>query len=219
MSAFLFQSWTDEQKRLLHAYQALLLDFNRRVNLISRAADAKAVRMHCLHGLFLTYRRFPPGAVVMDWGTGGGLPAIPLAIACPDIRVIAVDKAEKKAQALRAMVRRLGLANVTVWRGDAGAFPAAEQVPCDSDYVYSASRAVAPLREVWAWHRRVARPCARPLEADTWRPAALCLKGGDLSDEIASVAGEADIERIDLADMDPRPWFRDKALLVCTPRC
>ncbi len=213
-----FRSWTAEQKQLLNAYQAMLLEFNRRVNLISREADAEAVRMHCLHCLFLTCRRFPPGAVVIDWGTGGGLPAIPLAIACPDIRVIAIDKVEKKAQALRAMIRRLGLANATVWRGDAGAFSAAEQAQCDSGYVYSASRAAAPLRDVWAWHRRVARPCARLLDADTWRPAAICLKGGDLSDEIASVAGEADVERIDLANMDPRPWFRDKAILVCAPR-
>ncbi len=218
MSGDPFQSWTGGQLRLLNAYQAMLLDFNRRVNLVSRGADAEAIRMHCRHALFLTHRRFPPGAVVIDWGTGGGLPAVPLAIACPDIRVVAVDKVEKKAQALRAIIRRLGLANATVWRGAAEVFPADEPARYASDYVYSVSRATAPLRDVWAWHRRVARPCARPPDAGAWRPGALCLKGGDLADEIASVATEADVERIDLADMDPRAWFRDKAILACTPR-
>lgn len=218
MSRDPFRSWTDEQKRLLNAYQEMLLDFNRRVNLVSRDADAEAVRMHCLHCLFLTCRRFPSGAVAVDWGTGGGLPAVPLAIACPDIRVIAVDKVGKKAQALRLMIRRLGIANVEVWRGLAGAFPADEQIAGAADCVYSVSRGAAPLRDVWAWHRRIARPCSRPLAADAWRPGAICLKGGDLTEEIASVEGEADVERIDLAEMDPRAWFRDKALLACTPR-
>ncbi len=209
-----FRQLSDEQRRLLDAYQAMLLDFNRRINLISRDADAEAARMHCLHCLFLTYRRFPPGAVVVDWGTGGGLPAVPLAIACPDIRVIAVDKVEKKVQVLRAMIRRLGLANIAARHSLAETFDTDTPAEC----TYSVSRATAPLRDLWGWHRRIAQPCARPIDADTWRPGVICLKGGDLTDEIASVAGEADIERIELADMDPRPWFRGKAMLACAPR-
>ncbi len=209
-----FRQLSDEQRRLLDAYQAMLLDFNRRINLISRDADAEAVRMHCLHCLFLTYRRFPPGALVVDWGTGGGLPAVPLAIACPHIRVIAVDKVEKKVQALRAMIRRLGLANIAVRHSLAETFAA----DTPAEYTYSVSRATAPLRDLREWHDRIAQPCARPIDADTWRPGVICLKGGDLTDEMASVAGETDIERIELADMDPRPWFRDKAILACAPR-
>ena len=209
-----FQPLIDEQRRLLNAYQAMLLDFNRRINLISRDADAEAVRMHCLHCLFLTYRRFPPGAVVVDWGTGGGLPAVPLAIACPDIQVIAVDKVEKKVQALRAMIRRLGLANIVARHSLAETFDADTHAQC----TYSVSRATAPLRDLWGWHCRIARPFALPMDADTWRPGVICLKGGDLTDEMASLADEADIERIELADMDQRPWFRDKAILACAPR-
>ena len=209
-----FRPLSDEQRRLLNAYQTMLLDFNRRINLISRDAGAEAVRMHCLHCLFLTCRRFPPGAVVIDWGTGGGLPAVPLAIACPDIQVVAVDKVGKKVQALRAMIRRLGLANIRVWHGPAEAFVADTHAEC----TYSVSRATAPLRDLWGWHDRIARPFAGPMAADTWRPGMICLKGGDLTDEVASIAGEADIERIELADMDPHPWFRDKAMLACTAR-
>ena len=209
-----FQPLIDEQRRLLEAYQAMLLDFNRRINLISRDADAEAVRMHCLHCLFLTCRRFPPGAVVVDWGTGGGLPAVPLAIACPDIQVIAVDKVEKKVQALRAMIRRLGLANIVARRSLAETFDA----DMHAESTYSVSRATAPLRDLWGWHCRIARPFARPMDADTWRPGVICLKGGDLTDEMASLSDEADIERIELADMDRRPWFRDKAILACAPR-
>ena len=209
-----FQQLIDEQQRLLNAYQVMLLDFNRRINLISRDADEEAVRMHCLHCLFLTYRRFPPGAVVVDWGTGGGLPAVPLAIACPDIQVIAVDKVEKKVQALRAMIRRLGLANIVARHSLAETFDADTHAQC----TYSVSRATAPLRDLWGWHRRIAWPFARPMGADTWRPGVICLKGGDLTDEMASLSDEADIERIELADMDRRPWFRDKAILACAPR-
>ena len=209
-----FRRLIDEQRRLLDAYQAMPLDFNRRINLISRDADAEAVRMHCLHCLFLTYRRFPPGALVVDWGTGGGFPAVPLAIACPDIQVVAVDKVGKKVQALRAMIRRLGLANIMVRHSPAETFAADTHAEC----TWSVSRATAPLRDLWGWHGRIARPFAGPMAADTWRPGMICLKGGDLTDEMVSIAGEADIERIELADMDPRPWFRDKAMLACVAR-
>lgn len=209
-----FRQLSDEQRRLLNAYQAMLLDFNRRINLVSRDADAETIRMHCLHCLFLTCRRFPPGAAVVDWGTGGGLPAVPLAIACPDIRVIAVDKVGKKVQALRAMIRRLGLSNIAVRHSSAETFDMDAHAEC----AWSVSRAAAPLRDLWTWHSRIARPCTRPIDADAWRPGVICLKGGDLTDEMASIAGEADIERIELADMDARPWFRDKAMLSCVAR-
>ena len=167
---------TAEQREQLAAFERQLVQFNRRHNLISRETEAAFAERHVMHSLVLAHRRFPDGSVVVDWGTGGGLPAIPLAIVFPTVEVHAVDAVGKKIQAVRAMGRRLGLANLHPWHGRAEDWPGTTH--------FSVSRATAPLRDLWRWHER-ARSTERPVrEHETWRPGLICLKGGDLTDEI-----------------------------------
>ena len=111
-------------------------------------------------------------------GSGGGLPAIPLAAAFPAVTVHAVDAVEKKIQAVRTMGRRLGLDNLHPWHGRAEAWPGGA--------VFSVSRATAPLVDLWTWHVRIRRAADRAGEGH-WRPGLVCLKGGDLGDEIAAL--------------------------------
>lgn len=111
----------------------------------------------------------------MDWGTGGGLPAIPLAIACPKVTVFAVDSVGKKVRAVRTFARRLGLDNLFGWDGRAEKWTGTAH--------YSVSRATAPLADLWSWHRRVVEPFD-DASADDWPQGLICLKGGDLSEEI-----------------------------------
>lgn len=210
MSCDPFERLDDRQRHLLEAFEQLLLDFNRRINLVSRQDEQHVFVHHIVHCLYLTYRRFPEGCTIVDWGTGGGLPAIPLAIAVPDVEIIAVDAVDKKVRAVRAMARRLGLDNVDARRGRAEAFTA--------EAAYSVSRAAARLPDLWAWHRRVAQPTRVNGRGGFWRPGLLCLKGGDIQGEIAEVADSATVEQIALSGLDARPYFHDKLLLACTPK-
>ena len=170
----------DAQRATLGVYAAEVERLNLRVNLISRPASHADVERHVRHCLALATRPFPDGAVVVDWGSGGGLPAVPLAVAFPEIQVVAVDAVGKKTEAVKLFARRLGLENLTVWNGRAQAYdgPAPH---------YSVSRATAPLATLWAWHARVAQPLD-VAPADAWAPGLVCLKGGDLTAEAAALA-------------------------------
>ena len=163
----------------LRAYASELVRINQQINLISAATEDEIWKRHIRHCLTLTQQDFPQGSVVVDWGSGGGLPALPLAIACPHLTVHAVDSVRKKMQAVQMMARRLGVENVHAHHARAEAW---EGGPVH----YSVSRATAPLVDLWRWHVRVATPWA-DVPANAWMPGLLTLKGGHLSEEIAEL--------------------------------
>lgn len=164
----------------LAAYADLLRHYNARLNLIARTDVAHVEERHVLHCLALTRKPFPAGATVVDWGTGGGLPLIPLAIVFPEVAFTGVDAVEKKTLAVRAMARSLGLANVEAWHGRAEAFR--------TPHTHSVSRATAPLADLWRWHAPAAAPMETP--ADAWPAGLVVLKGGDLTAERAALDAE-----------------------------
>jgi 16S rRNA (guanine527-N7)-methyltransferase len=174
-----FERLTAGQREQLDAFEEELLRFNQRVNLISPETEDDFRTRHLLHCLTLTVREFPDGCTIVDWGTGGGLPAIPLAICFPEVTVVGVDSVGKKSRAVRTIARRLGLENCFTWNGRAEAWT--------GEAHHSVSRATAPLADLWRWHCRVAVPLADALSDDAWPPGLLALKGGDLSDEIADL--------------------------------
>lgn len=207
------QRLDDEQIERLRVYEALLREINQHINLVSREDESHLFERHILHSLALTARPFVDDSTLIDWGTGGGLPAIPLAIACPDVRIVAVDAVTKKVHAVRTMARRLGIENLDTWNGPADEFPGRTD--------YSVSRATAPLSRLWTWHARAARsPTSGGLQ-DTWKPGLLCLKGGDLSDEVAAlkkVAPRIAVVQHRLADLSrdyASPFFQEKCLVEC----
>lgn len=199
---------SDEQQEKLREFGALLVELNQNINLISREDEDAVFKHHILHCLSLTYRAFPSGSVVVDWGTGGGLPALPLAIAFPDVLFIGVDAVEKKTQAVRAMARRLGLDNVVSWHGRAESF--------DGRADYSVSRATAPLSELWSWHERVATSSVNKVEAGLWKPGLTCLKGGDLTEEMGSLPQNVGVEEIRLDSLLDDDYYAEKVILQCT---
>jgi 16S rRNA (guanine527-N7)-methyltransferase len=151
----------------LRAFEALARDFNRKINLYSKESVREFWLRHVQHSLALAIREFPGGARVVDWGTGGGLPGIPLAITFPQVEFVLVDSVRKKTQAVRTMARQLGLQNVDVWNGRADEWGGTSH--------YNVSRATAPLSDLWAWSQRV----LVPIEAGQreWQGGLLCLKG------------------------------------------
>lgn len=197
---------TPAQQKQLECYAQLLQQVGRRHNLVSRETLSDVRRRHLLHCLALTWRPLPPGSVVVDWGTGGGLPAIPLAIAFPEITVHAVDAVQKKVLAVRTMARRLGLTHLQAHHTRAECWKGAAH--------YSVSRATASLATLWTWHRQVARPLITP--PDVWKPGLLALKGGDLSEELAALEQQDPAVHVTLLPLDQLlgdPFFTAKYLV------
>jgi 16S rRNA (guanine527-N7)-methyltransferase len=197
-----FDELTAEQEKQLDAFEEQLLRFNQRLNLISSESERQFRVQHLLHCLTLTVRDFPDGCTIVDWGTGGGLPAIPLAICYPEVRVVGVDSVGKKSRAVRTIARRLGLENCFTWNGRAEEWT--------GEAHYSVSRATAPLADLWRWHGRVAVSLDGAPSDDEWPTGLLALKGGDLSDEVADLRGadpDVAIERRPLDELLGRNGF------------
>ncbi len=164
-----------EQLSQLEQYAALLLEWNAKVNLISRKDEENVIAKHLLHSLALampTVCVLPPGPCkVLDIGTGGGMPGIPLKIARPEYEVLLLDSIAKKINACEDMITRLGLAGIRTrvgraeeqWKNNLG-----------KTFEIVVSRAVAPLDDLVAFTSRLVKPGA----------VLYSLKGGNLSMEL-----------------------------------
>ena len=204
----LLDKLTADQEALLQRYAKELRRINQQFNLISPATEDEIWKRHIRHCLVLTQCDFPEGSVVMDWGSGGGLPALPLAIACPHITVHAVDSVRKKMQAVRMMARRLGVENLHTHHARAEEWTG-------GPVHYSVSRATAPLADLWRWHTRVVAPLST-VPKGAWTPGLLTLKGGDLQGEIADLKAafaEVDLASQPLRPMLTDPYFENKVLI------
>ena len=174
--------FSQTQRDQLDRFEELLVRATRRSNLISRLTIGEFRRIHTLHSLALSLRDFPDGARVVDWGTGGGLPGIPLAIRFPSVDFVLVDSIRKNVELVRAMILSLGLKNVEVVQSRA------EEWAGPSDY--AVSRATAPLADLWEWTTPHLNdpPVTDDMPTGIWLPGLLALKGGDLVDEISELS-------------------------------
>jgi 16S rRNA (guanine527-N7)-methyltransferase len=167
----------DQQDKLLE-YAALLTEWNGKVNLISRKDEENVLSRHILHSLALampevTDSELPENGNVLDIGTGGGLPGIPLAIVRPDVQFKLVDSIQKKITAVNDMIEKLGLTNAQAFVGRVEEMRKAKKLQPNFETVVS--RAVAPLDELVGWVKNLVLPGA----------FLYSLKGGDLTDEMA----------------------------------
>ena len=180
---------TDAQWDLLAAYVSGLLEANKGVNLISRKDEGNIWRGHILHSLALTaVVKIPVGAKLLDLGTGGGLPGIPLAIVRPDISICLIDSIQKKARAVELMVESLPLPNTRVIAARA------EELHSKGGGTYQiiVARAVAPLVDLLKWTTKLFDHANRRNidiqlgeKRETIRtPVLLAMKGGELEDEV-----------------------------------
>lgn len=148
--------------------------WNERINVISRKDTDQLYERHILHSLGLAKAaQFEPGSAVLDIGTGGGFPGIPLAIMFPDTEFVLTDSIGKKIKVVQAVSDELGLDNVKALH------TRAEQV--NEGFDFAVSRAVTDLKKQWVWIRTKIRKKGKSSIPNGF----LALKGGDLTQEIA----------------------------------
>ena len=195
-----FADFSPVQLQQLTALEQLYKEWNNQINVISRKDIDSLYEKHVLHSLAIAAAfELTPGMEVIDIGTGGGFPGIPLAIFFPETRFHLVDSIGKKIKVVDAVKTAIGLTNITTQHCRA------EEIK-NRKFDTAVSRAVAPLKELWTW----ARPLLRKPAAAT--PGGLiCLKGGDLAVEISESGTRPKL--MEIYNLFPLDYFREKYLL------
>jgi 16S rRNA (guanine527-N7)-methyltransferase len=182
----------------------LYSEWNEKVNVISRKDIDQLMSRHVLHSLAIAKAiRFDPGAKVMDIGTGGGFPGVPLAILYPEVEFTLVDSIEKKIKVLTAIVEQLELKNVTVLRSRA------EELKLKVDYVVS--RATAPMTDLINWSRTQCTSGQKGSLPNGW----VVLKGGDLDEELYNY--RKIVMKFPVSDFFRDPFY-DQKMVIYIPR-
>lgn len=174
-----FTSLSECQRQQFAALRKLYTEWNAKVNVISRKDIDNLYLKHVLHSLAIAafMGNLADGTTMLDMGTGGGFPGIPLAIAYPQCRFHLIDRIGKKINVAREIASAIGLENVTFQHGDIG--------ECRERYDYVVSRAVMPLNGlVPLIVKNIKR---QPNPANRYSPGLVCLKGGDLTEESKGV--------------------------------
>ena len=171
-----FSDFSPRQLEQFKQLGPIYSEWNQQINVISRKDIESLYERHVLHSLSIAAQYpFAPGLEIIDIGTGGGFPGVPLAIFFPEVKFHLVDSIAKKLKVVDAVKQELGLDNLTFEH------TRAENIK-GRKFDFVVSRAVAPLKELWAWGKPLIRN-SRIME--DCKNGLICLKGGDLTQEIA----------------------------------
>ncbi len=197
-----FSDFTEEQLRQFAELRPLYEDWNSKINVVSRKDIDSLYEKHVLHSLSIAARYpFADGLQVVDIGTGGGFPGIPLAIFFPGVKFHLVDSVAKKIKVVDAVVQSIGLHNVTTSHSRVEDLKGLK-------FDVAVSRAVAPLADLWRW----AKPLLRnERKMEEMKNGLICLKGGDLTEEIA--ASGLRPHMTDIYSLFQETYFKEKYVL------
>lgn len=196
-----FSDFTEKQLQQFAALDELYKDWNSKINVISRKDIDSLYEKHVLHSLAIAaVIDFAEGTEIIDIGTGGGFPGIPLAIYFPQVKFHLVDSIAKKLKVVEAIAAATGLTNVTTQH------IRAEEIK-NRKFDFAVSRAVAPLKELWKW----SKPLLKKGNTQELPNGLICLKGGDLANEISESGLRPRIITID--EIFTETYFKEKYLL------
>ena len=195
-----FPDLTARQQEQFAALQALYADWNGKINLISRKDIENLNERHVLHSLGIARMiRFRPGTTVLDVGTGGGFPGIPLAIFFPETRFCLIDSTGKKIKAASAVAEALGLQNVELKH-----LRAEEE---KGSYDFIVSRAVMPLGDLL----KLTQKNIKKEQQNALPNGLICLKGGEMQAEIFPYRNRATV--YDLSREFDEEFFETKKVV------
>jgi len=198
-----FTDFTERQLKQYAALKGLYEEWNQKINVISRKDMDHFYEHHVLHSLAIaTQFNFPDGYQIMDLGTGGGFPGIPLAIFFPEVHFHLVDSINKKLKVAEAVAAAIELKNITVKH------TRAEDIN-DKKFDVVVSRAVAPLKDLWYWSKPLLKK--KPVDQPKKLTGLICLKGGDLSKEISESTLRPQIWEI--SKIFDEEFFKEKYIL------
>ena len=194
-----FPNLTDVQREQFHQLNSLYHDWNEKINVISRKDIDALYTKHVLHSLGIAkIQSFEPGTYVLDVGTGGGFPGIPLAILFPETRFYLIDVIAKKIKVVQAVADALGLKNVK-----------AEQIRAENvkgDFDFIVSRAVTNMPDFVSW----VKTKIKKQHKHELKNGILYLKGGDLTEELKDFPKAT---LYDLADFFEDEFFETKKVV------
>lgn len=198
-----FPNLTEEQCRQFAALYDLYTDWNAKINVISRKDIENLYEHHVLHSLGIaTIIQFRPGTSIMDLGTGGGFPGIPLAILFPDVKFHLVDSIGKKVRVANEVANAIGLKNVTFRH------TRAEEEKQLFDFVVS--RAVMPLADLI----KIIKKNISPRQQNALPNGLICLKGGELEHEATPFKHKAILHN--LSENFEEEFFQTKKVVYVT---
>lgn len=200
-----FPELTEAQINLFNSLKILMAQWNEKINLISRKDFDQFDERHLLHSLSVgLFFKFRDGTKIIDVGSGGGFPGLPLAIMFPEVEFTIIDSIQKKMMVVRDVVEKLNLKNVTV------TCSRAEDHLEKYDFVLG--RAVATLPEFCKWTLHLLSKKSQ----NTFSNGVIYLKGGDLDEEIDKIKTLFpffQIEVKNIAEFFPQPFFETKLVI------
>jgi 16S rRNA (guanine527-N7)-methyltransferase len=213
-----FAEFTPQQQSQLLALEALYKEWNEKINVISRKDIDSLYERHVLHSLSIAAAfEFQPGSEIIDLGTGGGFPGIPLAIFFPEVKFHLVDSIAKKLKIVDAVAENIGLTNVTTQHSRI------EDIK-NRKFDFVVSRAVAPLKDLWRWSKPLLRSqksedrsqkvADYPTHHSPFtihKAGLICLKGGDLAVEIQESNTRPRL--MEIKEIFDEEFFKDKFIL------
>lgn len=195
-----FPNLSETQRSQFQRLQSLYQEWNDQINVISRKDIEHLYERHVLHSLAIAkYQEFLPNTKILDVGTGGGFPGIPLSIYFPECQFHLVDSIGKKIKVVEGIATELGLKNVTY------AHERAEKIKDKFDFVVS--RAVAPAKQLYQWTNQLIKRNAGLSQSNGF----LLLKGGDLTEELKELKKPHSLT--DLSDYFEESFFETKKLV------